>query len=933
MRMTGYCPERVSAEAGAEQSGHSAAGYGRTGAGGSPGAVDMAVADSVGGVLGQVLAGMRDDAGAQTFRAGIEAGHRLLGNRAFVHWVEELRSGGLNTVAEGWTAPLQLMGKKKKQQRAAPGGADSAGCKQGEGIHMQGQASAGKTGEAGAVPEGKVAPESVAGQPEAPVTIPDMVPLPGEGTAGEEKKKKKKSRVQVALNTLRGEGVAAFGAYIETAIGEEELLRTLVERIMRAEDLAGVRKEALGVVEGRLRLPDPMAGPELPGAATPAPGLPPYALNRRQEPEIAVIAPLSSVLNRRELLLFDACARNNLARLKYLISQVNIDINMANRQVTLLNCAASWGHAGIVNELLSRPGIDVNLAERYGASPLYLAAQEGHVEVVKLLLDAHGINVNLAALTGVTPLYIAAQEGHVEVVKLLLDAPDIDVNSATLTHGSAPLLIAANNGHEEIVKLLLAAPGIDIDMRKGDGTTPLLMAIQAGFPGIVEQLVRWGADINLGLSDGTTPLYDAAYDGFIEAVRILIQAPGLRVNQAAGRKRVPLVAAAEYGHKDIVKLLIRNGADPNITTDIGLTALHVACLQGHESIVQMLLHFGAGLDARVTDPAGKSKAQTPYDFAELAGQRGVMSTLAAHRRRREQTPPPLEQVSVTEEPGKTPPSAASPEAVSHPAAATGTAAQQPVPASPKEADNRAAGDREPTEGWAAGERDKDGEATARISPVPPMPSPPDEAMPGREPSTPLSQAKDALRQEVLSKLRANNFDTWEGIKLLQNVNVTDDIDALCVLYNRLAHIERREERARRRGRRRETLHVGVRPGPAAVGSATAPVFALGAKTGLDANRVEVEIKRHLGQEYHRFVSQAVNDMEFGRGKGTAGYPGLWHASAGVAGVGSCSVFYYLEGSGERIRVVGIGHHVGRAAYRLDYASEELGKAGRILRIA
>ena len=885
MRMTGYCPERVSAEAGAEQSGHSAAGYGRTGAGGSPGAVDMAVADSVGGVLGQVLAGMRDDAGAQTFRAGIEAGHRLLGNRAFVHWVEELRSGGLNTVAEGWTAPLQLMGKKKKQQRAAPGGADSAGCKQGEGIHMQGQASAGKTGEAGAVPEGKVVPESVAGQPEAPVTIPDIVPLPGEGAAVEEKKKKKKSRVQVALNTLRGEGVAAFGSYIEAAIGEEELLRTLVERIMRAEDLAGVRKEALGVVEGRLRLPEQMAGPESPGAATPAPGLPPYALNRRQEPEIAVIAPLSSVLNRRELLLFDACARNNLARLKYLISHVNIDINMANRQVTLLNCAASWGHAGIVNELLSRPGIDVNLAERNGATPLYLAAQGGYVEVVKLLLDARGINVNLAALTGVTPLYIAAQEGHVEVVKLLLGAPDIDVNSATLTHGSAPLLIAASNGHEEIVKLLLAVPGIDIDMRKTDEATPLLMAIQAGFPGIVEQLVRWGADINLGLSDGTTPLYDAAYDGFIEAVRILIQSPDLRVNQGAGKKRVPLVAAAEYGHKDIVKLLIRNGADPNITTDIGLTALHVACLQGHEAIVQMLLHFGAGLDARVTDPEGKSKAQTPYDFAELAGQRRVMSTLAAHRRCGEQTPPPLEQVSVTEEPGKTPPSAASPEVVSHPAAATGTAAQQPVPASPKEADNRAAGDREPTEGWAAGERDKDGEATARISPVPPMPSPPDEAMPGREPSTPLSQAKDALRQEVLSKLRANNFDTWEGIKLLQNVNVTDDIDALCVLYNRLAHIERREERARRRGRRRETLHVGVRPGPAAVGSATAPVFALGAKTGLDANRVEVEIKRHLGQEYHRFVSQAVNDMEFGRGKGTAGYPGLWHASAGVAGVG------------------------------------------------
>ena len=111
------------------------------------------------------------------------------------------------------------------------------------------------------------------------------------------------------------------------------------------------------------------------------------------------------------------------------------------------------------------------------------------------------------------------------------------------------------------------------------------------------------------------------------------------------------------------------------------------------------------------------------------------------------------------------------------------------------------------------------------------------------------------------------------------------------------------------------------------------MFALGRKTGLDAERVEVEIKRHLGQGYHRFVSQAVNDMEFGRGKATSGYPGLRHASAGVAGVGSCSVFYYLDGSGEQLRVVGIGHHVGPAAYRLDYAAGELGAAGRILRIA
>ena len=126
------------------------------------------------------------------------------------------------------------------------------------------------------------------------------------------------------------------------------------------------------------------------------------------------------------------------------------------------------------------------------------------------------------------------------------------------------------------------------------------------------------------------------------------------------------------------------------------------------------------------------------------------------------------------------------------------------------------------------------------------------------------------------------------------------------------------------------LAVAPGPGPA---EAQAPVFALGERTGLDADGVEGEIKRHLDQQYQRFVSQAVNDMEFGRGKRTTGYPGLWHVSAGVPGVGSCSVFYHADEAHVRIRIAGIGRHVGRAAYRLDYAVEELAGVGRTLSLA
>ena len=131
------------------------------------------------------------------------------------------------------------------------------------------------------------------------------------------------------------------------------------------------------------------------------------------------------------------------------------------------------------------------------------------------------------------------------------------------------------------------------------------------------------------------------------------------------------------------------------------------------------------------------------------------------------------------------------------------------------------------------------------------------------------------------------------------------------------------------GRRRE-LAVGVEARPSAGG---APRYVLGEKADLDADTVEDEIKGHLGQAYHRFVSQAVNDMEFGRGKLTTGYPGLLHASAGIADVGSCSVFYYTDADARVIRIVGIGHHAGRATYRMDYADEDLGLSGRTLRIA
>ena len=889
--------------------------------------------------LQTVVAGVFGGVSPMQFVSGIDAAHQALGNRAFVNWVGALQSVGREAAAAGMAPPLQLMGKKKKKPGASPAsaGAGSTG-------NMEDHAGAGKTGSAGAGQDEEAVPEPIPAQPEVPGSLPMEQPGQGEGAAGEAKKKKKKSRVQVALNTLRGEGMAAFGAYIETAIGEEELLRTLVERIMRAEDLGGVRTEALGVVEGRLRLLDPEGVAGVAGTATSA---------QRQEPEMADMAPVKSELNRREKELFDACFKNEIGRFKRLLGHRNVDVNVGSKYGTLLSLAVFRGHTTIVSVLLSRPDIDVNLVSGEGktATSLYLAVQErrveivklllakpgtkvnlvtestptplslavllGHVDTVKLLLTGSNIDVNVRGKQGASPLFFAAQQGYLEIVELLLAVPGIDINLATFD-GTTPLCIATCKGNEEVVKLLLAAPDININARLNTGATILSLAAQNGRSRITELLIEHGADVNLAKDDGSTPLTFSANYGYVDVVRTLLRVPGVEVNSRTNNGVTPLLFAVKLGYKDIVNLLLDNGAEPNIKNNAGINALLLACFHGRAEIVHMLLRAGADPDVVVNDPVNKGRKQTPYSMAELAGHREVMSILALHPRRREAVPPRLKRLSLKEEAGKTAPPLVSPEAVSPPGA---TAGKQGVRTYP-----------ELRESAVAGEQGAAGQATARVSPLP-APSPPVEAMTDTEPPTPLAQAKDALRQEVLGKCLADNLDEHKGMELLMAVNATTDMDGLCTLYNRLAHIERREERSRRRRRRREVLSVPVGPGPAAAGPEAASMFDLDEKTGLDADAVEDEIKRCLAPKYQRFVSQAVNDMEFGRGKPTTGYAGLWHASAGIPGVGSCSVFYYLDAERNRIRIEGIGHHVGRAAYRLDYASAELGEAGRILRIA
>ena len=84
----------------------------------------------------------------------------------------------------------------------------------------------------------------------------------------------------------------------------------------------------------------------------------------------------------------------------------------------------------------------------------------------------------------------------------------------------------------------------------------------------------------------------------------------------------PLIYASRAGHLDVVRYLLRQGADPNRkTSGLGATALHRAAAQGHVGVVQELLKFNACPNIKDCD------GSTALDKAAKAGHSEVVKIL------------------------------------------------------------------------------------------------------------------------------------------------------------------------------------------------------------------------------------------------------------------------------------------------------------------
>src|SRR5208282_4829942 len=190
----------------------------------------------------------------------------------------------------------------------------------------------------------------------------------------------------------------------------------------------------------------------------------------------------------------------------------------------------------------------------------------------------------------------SADKGDLKAVQLFLEA-GMDGNAQDTT-GSTALMAAAKNGRIDVVNKLLEQK-LNLNLQDKQGETALELAAANNQADIVKLLLKKNADPNIQDQSGWSALMKAVYQGNTACVETLAVQSRQEVNRA-------LLVAALTGHKDVVKVLLDNGAEVDTRADDGRTPLMLAAAKGDADLVAALLAVGA--EPTLVDKSGATAA-------------------------------------------------------------------------------------------------------------------------------------------------------------------------------------------------------------------------------------------------------------------------------------------------------------------------------------
>ncbi|XP_014278504.1 putative ankyrin repeat protein RF_0381 [Halyomorpha halys] len=414
-----------------------------------------------------------------------------------------------------------------------------------------------------------------------------------------------------------------------------------------------------------------------------------------------IVEAILSIMNKPEIFV-EASRRGDIDVMKWLLlSENNLDLSTAldtactqtrldivslliendpsNRLqiINVTNCnketllhAAVLARSQRVLSLLISAGVSVDVLDSKGVSPLYLAVKHNSLLMSKLLIDG-GANVNQETVEGDTALHEALRTGMVDLAELLIDSGSIGMQKNK--YGISPVMLSEKyvitNTVQYLINNKVNLTEDDLlchfnfmvpDRREEEGSSRdegnIDLDLILRYSELVNQMksrVHWDSCkeqsikaklLNITMINSIAPLVqsminlgvrldvesDATKDAFLHAVEkgntemtILLLNKGVSVNTMRGGLSA-LHVAAMNGHTKIFYLLVERGADIHAPSHKWQTVLHYACAGKENALVEFLIK--RGLDVNVTDVNGN----TPLQVAAFHGNYDIIRTLVKY---------------------------------------------------------------------------------------------------------------------------------------------------------------------------------------------------------------------------------------------------------------------------------------------------------------
>lgn len=229
-------------------------------------------------------------------------------------------------------------------------------------------------------------------------------------------------------------------------------------------------------------------------------------------------------------------------------------------------------------------------------------------------------------------------EARLQKIKDMVNAKNINWEART-KGGQTPLHVAASKGLVKWAKYLMMEMNVDPTIKDERGLTPADVALKEGhlelFHALCETAARRGFDVK---TDALLSTVLAAEDDYrlrqpwVEAIKAYDWSLAT-VNKQDEEGKTPLYIASGTDQHDVVRALLRVGADPNIASNEGNTPLMEAIFVEDGEIIRMLRAKDAKTNAKnkaghsVEDVANYVKSKYVHDALSSDNIADVVASL------------------------------------------------------------------------------------------------------------------------------------------------------------------------------------------------------------------------------------------------------------------------------------------------------------------